>query len=259
MTKTQWAERLKKWRQDNIEHYAKTILADPEKVPLYKTIPLPGVELIMGDRRQGKTGLAHEIANQVHNKRGYPAVIHIPHIPQPLIQKIQKKLPSWMKIVRSRSEWPKDSVVIYDEAAQSAHARRAQSGDAVELDDLISVSGQRNQTILFISHHSRKLDVNIITEVNRIIWKKPTYAHQLFERDEVADFSMRAYQYFEKVRDGKPWNERTLAKAKKLCLVLDMQNFGLYQCTNGLPPWWDEELSCLFREIERVGKGASWQ
>jgi len=259
VTKVQWAERLKKWRQENIEHYAQTILSDPAKVTLYSTVPLPGVELIMGDRRQGKTALAHEIANQVNKRKGYPAVIHIPHIPDKLQKELQKMLPKWMKIVRTRAEWPKDSVVIYDEAAQSAHARRTQSGDAVELDDLIGISGQRNQTILFISHHSRKLDVNIITEVNRIIWKKPTYAHQLFERDEVADFSMRAYQFFDGFREGKPWTERSMAKAKKSALVLDMQNFGLFQCTNTLPPWWNDELSCLFREITKTGKGSTWQ
>ena len=259
MTKVQWAERLKKWRQENIEHYAQTILSDPAKVTLYSTVPLPGVELIMGDRRQGKTALAHEIANQVNKRKGYPAVIHIPHIPEKLQKELQKMLPKWMKIVRTRAEWPKDSVVIYDEAAQSAHARRTQSGDAVELDDLIGISGQRNQTILFISHHSRKLDVNIITEVNRIIWKKPTYAHQLFERDEVSDFTMRAYQFFDTMRGKKTWTDTTLLRAKKLSLVLDLDTFSMKQCTNGLPAWWNDDLSRLFRNMQRTARGTLFQ
>lgn len=247
MTKASWSEELKKWRRDNQEHYAKTILSAPQKISLYKSLPFPGVVLIMGDRRMGKTGLAHEAANQFHNRRNLPAVIHMPNVPENIRRKIQKLLPSWMKIVTRRSEWPKDCIVVYDEAAQSAHARRTQTGAAVELDDLIGISGQRNQLILFISHHSRKLDLNVVTEVNRIIWKKPTYAHHLFEREEISDFSMRAYKFFRGIKGE-------IAK-KKASLILDFDEFGFYQCNNSLPPWWSDELSRLFQDVQRIGKG----
>lgn len=247
MAKTNWSEKLKKWRRENQEHYAKTILSTPVKRPLYSLLPFPGVVLIMGDRRMGKTGLAHEAANQVHNKRGLPAVIHIPNIPEDIRKRIKKYLPPWITIATRRSQWPKDCVVIYDEAAQSAHARRTQSGEAIELDDLIGISGQRNQLIFFISHHSRKLDINVVTEVNRIMWKKPTYAHQLFERDEVSDFSMRAYEFFRAIKGE-------VAK-KKSTLVLDFDDFGLYQCKNTLPPWWSDDLSRLFQDVQRIGRG----
>lgn len=247
MTKKSWSEKLKKWRKDNQEHYAKTILSVPTKANLYSLLPFPGVVLIMGDRRMGKTGLAHEAANQFHKRRGLPAAIHIPNVPEHIRKKIQKHLPPWMKIVTQRSQWPKDCIVIYDEAAQSAHARRTQTGAAIELDDLIGISGQRNQLIFFISHHSRKLDVNVITEVNRIMWKKPTYAHQLFERDEVSDFSMRAYEFFRAIKGE-------VAK-KRATMVLDFDEFGMYQCNNSLPPWWSDELSRLFQDVQRVVKG----
>jgi len=259
LTKTNWTERLKKWRHDNQEQYAHTILGEPEKINLYKALPFPGVVLVMGDRRMGKTGLAHEIASQVHDHRGSPCVIHLPGVPDQLRKRIQHLLPAWMKIVSKRDEWPNDAVVIYDEAAQTAHARRTQSGQAVELDDLIGISGQRNQLIAFISHHSRKLDVNIITEVNRIIWKKPTYAHQLFERDEVSDFTMRAYQFFDTMRGKKTWTDTTLLRAKKLSLVLDLDTFSMKQCTNGLPAWWNDDLSRLFRNMQRTARGTLFQ
>ena len=253
--KLSWTEKLKRWRQQNAEQYALTVMADPRKVELYKVLPFPGVVLIMGDRRQGKTGLAHEAARKMHVRRGLPAVVHIPKVPEVTRRKIQKLLPDWMKVSTRRSEWPKNCVVIYDEAAQSAHARRTQSGDAVDLDDLIGISGQRNQLIFFISHHSRKLDVNVVQEVNRIIWKKPTYAHHLFERDEVSDFTLKAYHFFDQVRGTKAWNTATSTKAKKLGLVLDFDQFGFSQCTNQLPPWWSDELSRLFQDVQRVGKG----
>jgi len=133
-------------------------------------------------------------------------------------------------------------VVIYDEAAQSAHARRSQSGDAIELDDLLAIAGQREQLIIFISHYSRKLDLNVCTSIHRIIWKRPTYAHQLWERDEMADFTGKAYDFFKGIK-GR-------VAQKKACLVLDMENFGFYQCNNKLPAWWTDRLSRIFKEIQ---------
>jgi len=202
------------------------------------------VVLVMGGRRNGKTGLAHEAARQFHSRRNIPAVVHLPHAPEVVRKRLQKLLPPWMKIVSRVSEWPKNAIVIYDEAAQSAHARRTQSGDAVQLDNLIGISGQRKQLIIFISHHSRKLDLNVVHEVDRILWKEPTYAHQMFERDELSDFTMRAYDFFHEIKGEK-------AK-KKATLVVDFHNLRFLKCNNGLPAWWSDDLSRLFQDVQRV-------
>lgn len=244
---TDWSEKLKKWRKNKQEEYSKAILSPPETTTLYRVLPYPGVVLVMGARRKGKTGLAHEAANQFHSRRQIPAVVHLPHAPEAVRKKLQKLLPPWMKIVSRVSEWPKNAIVIYDEAAQSAHARRTQSGDAVQLDNLIGISGQRNQLIIFISHHSRKLDLNVVHEVDRILWKEPTYAHQMFEREELSDFTMRAYDFFQGIKGEK-------AK-KKATLVVDFHNLHFLKCNNNLPPWWSDDLSCLFQDVQQIGKG----
>jgi hypothetical protein len=236
------ASKLKKWRQRKAEEYAKSILSVPEKVNLYSMIPYPGVVMIMGDIRTGKTGCAHEIAYLMHSRKQLPAILHVPKADDKLRKTIQHLVPDWMKVTTKRKDWKDGSVVIYDEAAQSAHARRAQSGDAVELDDLLAFAGQREQLIIFISHYSRKLDLNVCTAVHRIIWKRPTYAHQLWERDEMADFTGKAYDWFKAI-DG------TVAR-KKSCLVLNMEDFGFSQCNNALPPWWSDRLSRIFKEIQ---------
>lgn len=247
MTPKAWADKLKKWRKDKADEYARTILSPPAHTTLLRTMPYPGVVVVMGERRYGKSGLAHEVANQLHNRRKVNAVLHLPGVAEGTRKRVQRLLPRWFKVVTRRSQWPENCVVVYDEAAQSAHARRSQSGDAVELDDLVGISGQRNQLIIFIAHHSRKLDVNVVTEVNRIIWKRPTYAHQLWERSELSDFSMRAYDFFRGVTG--------VVTQKKTSLVLNMDTFTFQKFTNSLPPWWSEELSRIFRDIELRSKG----
>jgi len=158
--KTNWTEKLRKWRQDHEEEYARIIMSVPEKTTILKAFPFPGTILLMGAKRKGKSALAHTVAEKFHDRKGIPAVLHLPQsVPLKLRQEIQKLLPSWMKIVTDMREWPKRCIVIYDEAAQTAHARRSQSGDAVELENLIGISGQREQMIIFIAHHSRKVDV----------------------------------------------------------------------------------------------------
>jgi len=252
MVKPKWADKLKQWRRDHSESYAKTILDRPVEISMAKLIPLPGVILLMGARGMGKTGEAHSIAVDLHRRRNIPAVIHLPNADDKMRRKVQGRVPSWMKVVSSVSQWPKKCVVIYDEASQSAHARRTQSGDAVDLDNLIGISRQRDQLIIFISHHSRKLDCNVVHEVNQIHWKQPTYAHQLFERDELSDFSMKAYDFFHSIREGRIWRECSPTmqrQIRKTTLVLDMDDFRFFTFKNTLPEHWSEDLSKLFQDI----------
>lgn len=242
-----WTERLKRYRQDESEKYAKAILSEPDHIDLFRSLRFPGMVIIVGDIRAGKSGLAHRIAELMHEKRGLPCCLHLPMLSPQRAHKLQRKLPKWMKITRTRGEWGTRTVVIYDEAAQSAHARRGQSEQAVELDDLVSICGQREQLILFISHYSRKLDVNVCTAIHRIFWKRPTYAHLLWERDELSDFTMKAYHYFEGIKGEMA--------QKKACLVLDLDNFAFHQTKNSLPAWFDAELSSIFKDMEQNSNG----
>lgn len=245
MTQVQ-TNKLKKLREKKSEEYAKAILSIPQKTSLYSAIPYPGVVMIMGDIRTGKTGCAHDISYLMHARRNLPAMLHIPRADEKLRKSIQRLVPDWMRVTTKRTDWKDGSVVIYDEAAQSAHSRRAQSAEAIELDDLLAIAGQREQLIIFISHYSRKLDLNVCTAVHRIIWKRPTYAHQLWERDEMADFTGKAYDHFRGIKGD-------VAK-KRACLILNMEDFGFLQCNNSLPKWWTDRLSRIFKEIQLNGR-----
>ncbi len=257
MVKKNFLNQLRKWRKDKEEQYAKAIMERPEKSTIRKLFSLPDVTLLMGERRFGKTATAHKIAEDMYRSRKVRTMVHLPpSAPLEIRRRIQKLLPGYMKITSKTEEWEKNCVVIYDEAAQTAHARRTQSGDAVALDNLIGISGQRNQFLIFICHHSRKLDLNVVREVNHIIWKRPTYAHQLFERDELADFTMKAFDFFAELRKGRKLNEPIRRMLKRNNLVLDFADFRFFSFENSLPQHWTEDLSNLFQDINKVGRKA---
>lgn len=255
MAKTTFFDQLKKWRKDKEEAYARAVMQKPVKATILQVFRIPEVALVMGARRFGKTGTAHKIGEDLHKSKKVPVMVHLPpSVRIDLKNRVQKLMPSWIKVTTKTEEWEKNSVVIYDEAAQTAHARRTQSGDAVELDNLIGISGQRNQCLIFICHHSRKLDLNVVREVNHIIWKRPTYAYQLFERDELSDFTMKAFDFFANLRNGKKLNDSALRMLKRNSLVLDFDDFKFFNIENALPSYWTDELSNLFEGISKVGR-----
>lgn len=257
MTRKTFLDKLHKWRKDKEEQYARTIMEKPERSTILKLFRLPGVALILGSRRYGKTASAHKIGEDLHRSKGVRVMVHLPPTaPQETRQRIQKLLPDYMKVTTKKEEWEKNSVVIYDEAAQTAHARRTQSGDAVALDNLIGISGQRNQFLVFICHHTKKLDPNVVREVNFIIWKRPTYAYQLFERDELTDFTMKAFDYFADLRKGRKMNDTIQRMLKRNNLVLDFNDFRFFSFENSLPRYWTDDLSNLFQNINKVGRKA---
>lgn len=237
--KDTWAQKLREWQKDRAEALAKSLMSPPEATTIQKALPFPGVVIIMGTRGSGKTGLAYEIMRQFHTRRHLRGALLVPRY---LPQRKHKVLPNWVQIVTSVAGLPKNSVCIIDEAAQVAHARRSQSEMAVRLDNLISMSRHRKQLILFISHHSRKLDINLIHDSDRLLWKEPTEAHALFERDELQIFTRKALDFFAGIKGEK-------AKLKATYVMnLHQMKFGCF--TNKLPPWWSETLSNGFEDFK---------
>ena len=246
--KRSWNDRLKRWEDARRERIAIALLSPPEHTTIMQAIPYPGVVLIMGARRKGKSGVAHKIMHVFHQRRHLNGAIYLPPTFLHLKRKLERLVPDWIQVVTSISRLPSNSVVLIDEAAQAAHARRTQSKTSVTLDNLIGISGQRSQLILFVSHHSRKLDPNVVHECDRVLWKPPTYAHALFERDEIHRFTFKALDFFEGLKSDKA--------RLKATLVMDFHHLRFSTFNNELAPWWSEELSHLFEEF---GEGIRWK
>jgi len=231
--KQSWAQKLKTWQKGQDEASAKALMSPPTKTTLLAMLPHTGVIIIMGARGGGKSGLAHEILAQAHAKRHIGGALLLPGARK------RPRLPRWIKVVSSISQLPTRSVCVIDEAAQVAHARRSQSGQAIEIDNLVSISRQRKQLIVLVSHHSRKLDLNLIHDSDKILWKQPTEAHALFERDELQMFTRKALEFFGTIKGTKARLRATY--------VMDLHELKFSRFNNGLPSWWSEQVSCGFQ------------
>ena len=239
MVKKNWTDKRKQWRDHQAEMLSKAIMADPAPTTLLHAIKRPSVITILGHRGNGKTALAYEIAEQLHAKYGMPGDTFLPVQLQHLQGRLQKLLPPWFRVVSTFKGFRRGAVAIIDEASQAAHARRSQATDSIQMDALVGIARQNEADVLFITHHTRKLDIDLIMESDLVLWKAPTVAHALFERDEVADFTFKALEFFKKL-NGKEKLQTTL--------VMDFSNLQFSYFKNGLPKFWSEELSMVYQK-----------
>jgi hypothetical protein len=191
--------------------------------------PFPGVALMMGKRGSGKSSTAMWAMEEWHNLSGGEiggAVLKAPSA-------VKKLLPAWVATPNRIKGVPTDSVVIIDEAQQVANARRSASNDNLDLAQLVALSRQRNQLIILISHHSRKLDMNDVMDASRIIWKLPAAGQVMFERKEIKPFSQRAVDRFAQ-RKGNP---------QKVAYVMDFEDLAFGFTPTKLASFWSETLS----------------
>jgi hypothetical protein len=240
-------QRLKAWQAKHMNRWAKALLAAPQDTTQARLIPDEGVVLIMGEKGGGKSGLAMEIMDDKHRRKGMGGAVCYPQN----TKRIRKLLPRWVKVVTNVKELPSKSTCIIDEAPMVAHARRTASSDALDMEMLVAISRQKHQLIILISHHARKLDINDIQASDLIIWKSPTLADTMWERDEIQVFSLRAWECFQKLYPPN-WNP-TKPKPKNVlryCYAMNLKRMAFYGLNNKLPDWWSEELSTVFSLFE---------
>ena len=198
----------------------------------------------MGNRGSGKTALAMWVMEELHRTKGLGgAVFKAPNSMKAL-------LPDWVETPKQLTRLPYDSVIVIDEAQGVANARRSSSKDNLDLAQCVALSRQRNQLIILISHHSRKLDMLDVMEADRVIFRQPTAGQVMFERPEIKPFSQRAVRKFAE-KKGDP---------RKLAYVMDFQNLTFGFINAKMPTFWSPELSVGMAGLGReFGGGALLQ
>ena len=198
-------------------------------------LPRAGVFEVFGHRRQGKTALTWRLVEDAHDGGRQVVGFQLP-------AKAKKALTKWVKFAETIDEVRKarGAVVVCDEAALKAHARRASSDFNLSIVQLIAISGQNDQQLYYVCQHGRQLDVGIVMDADLMLFKKPSKLHILFSRPELRDVLTRVRARFEAQKgDTRRWT-----------YVVDWHEGREGFLTNKLPTFWTDDLSRSFAASE---------
>ena len=188
-------------------------------------ITFPAVLLILGFRGSGKTALSYYLTEKCSSFYDLKKVVF--GVPKSATQ----ILPQSYSIVNDL-DLPRNSAIIVDEISLFAYARRSMSKTNEVFDRMVANSRKRNQILLLITHHSRKVDLNLVTDIDALIYKKPSKLQIEMDRPAIRRFARRAYEYL-KDKDKSHSYVFSFTKDKEIGLK------------NPLPDFWSEELSDL--------------
>ena len=193
-------------------------------------LPQTGVVAIFGKRGMGKTALAYYLAELGYNQSQRQAVVYGP----PLA--IQRVLPSYFavrtELMHLQSE--RGKTVIVDEGSMALHARRSMSEDNLDFDRLMSLCRQRSQLLIVCTHHSTKLDIEVVREADVLAFKQPSVMHMKMERRSIRDLVASARYAFNQLPEGK-------RKRWAYCWWEEEDKKGFVY--NPLPSFWSNEIS----------------
>lgn len=180
---------------------------------------------ISGARGSGKSALAYWLADMMMKRRECKAAV------LGLSPEKQVLLPDGWTIIDDITHAPPNSVVLVDEVALQFHARRSQSKENLAMDRVLSISRQAAQDVIFATHSFRKMDVAIVSDLDVVACKKPSFLHRRFERTEIRQLTQAAAEYFDGLQgDHRQWT-----------FVFTDGYEG--PVANPMPEFWSDELS----------------
>jgi len=214
----------------------------PTKLTSWDDLPQSGLVAILGHRGEGKTALAWYLGERAHAARRPVAAFGI-------VNGARRYLPGWVRHVATVQEVAKlpPSVIVADEAAFIANARRATSTSNVEWVKLLAVARHKGHLLLFITQQARQLDVGLVSDADLIILKRPSLLHLRFSRPELRPELDEAFARFAKVKgDTRAWS-----------YLADYHYGRRGWLENPLPAFWSVNLSRAFAAIDLSEEGAA--
>lgn len=198
---------------------------------LVRVLPSPGVVLILGKRGGGKSALAYRLAERLRSRAAVFAV----GVPRPA----RRYLPSWIGTPETLWEVPGGAVVILDESYLVYHARAAMRRESREAGQLEGLVRHKGWLLILISHQARRLDKDLVSGVDLLLWKEPERLQGDFERPELREGARRAARAFGKFAVGE--------RPQYTYVVEPGRDFEGMIVT-ALPTFWSEEFSRAFAD-----------
>lgn len=197
-----------------------------------ETILYPSTALITGKRGSGKSALGYWLLEYLSDE--YNLVASVFGLPD------EKKhlLPDSILHLDNLDNLPEESVILFDEAHLKFYSRRFKDDSNEVMDQLITISRQKSQILIFATHESRKLDKNVVSSVDAVILKEPGLFQREFERRELRNITDKALNAFESY-DKKD--------RERYAYVYSSEFIGMLE--NRVPSFWSEELSRAFAGI----------
>ncbi len=199
---------------------------------LSELISYPSVIIITGKRGSGKTACGYYILENAMKKYNLEGVVM--GIPEEKKDMLPNEI-VWEDININLKD---ERVYFIDEAAVWFYARRWRSDLNELFDTILTVARQKKLLLILATHYTRKLDINIITDTDMLIFKKPGLLYKHFERRELRKIYEKVEKAFSEVNNDY----------RKYCYVLSEDYEGLAR--NDLPTFWREELSYSFYGID---------
>ena len=204
---------------------------DPQTIEASKwlnLIPHPSNVIILGKPGSGKSALGYKVLEYLR----YTATPYVVALPL----EARKVLPDWIGMAASLEDVPLKAVVLVDEAYISYHARSSMAAKAKAMSQLVNLSRQREQTLVFVSQEARQLDKNIASSANVIILKDLGILQVEFDRREFNKIATEARQAFSTITGDK----------RKWGYVYSPDNNFMGLVESSLPTFWSEKLSHAF-------------
>jgi len=212
----------------------------------WNKIPSTGVVVITGHRGEGKSALGWWLAQEMQRKtKKQLSALGVPKEARGLLPKrgFGRGGISYVDKVEEVANL-KPSVVVCDEAAFVANARRAMSETNVMWLQLIAVCRHKGHLLIFINQHNRQLDIQILADADLVIMKRPTILHLRTCRKEFEPELRQAFELFNTMRGS----------TKKKAYVVDYHNGNASMLPANMPKWWNEKISKAYGAVTFEGK-----
>ncbi len=150
---------------------------------------------MLGKRGSGKSALGYRLLELFRNQ----AAAYVVGIP-PTARKL---LPEWIGYADRLEDVPPKAVILLDESYIKYHARDSMSDEGRTVGQLVNLSRQRQQSLIFIVQEARQLDVNAISHADVIAVKELSEISSEFERRELKRFTDKASVAFDGVKGNR--------------------------------------------------------